>query len=326
MILYTKQLLNQLTELVKTTLPHFGLERGANVKLLTTSENATFVLGDKPQYIIRVYRPDYHSDVEIASELCWMQALKEQKSVWLPGIITTSNGGLFLKNDGWRLACFDYIEGFEPKPDRDLIVLFNQLGMIAAKLHKHVQTWQKPEHFTRKHWTYETMIGKYAIWGNWREAQGLTHDERALLEHCDRQLQQKEKLFPTTSEHFGLIHSDLRLANLIVNGSQIAAIDFDDCGFSWFGLDLANAISFIELDPMVPELVASWLKGYESQQLPTDTIRTLLSDLIMMRRLQLTAWLASHNETPTATELGVAYNKGTVELGKRWLAGLNFIE
>jgi Ser/Thr protein kinase RdoA (MazF antagonist) len=56
---------------------------------------------------------------------------------------------------------------------------------------------------------------------------------------------------------FGLIHADLRLANLMVDDQGLTAIDFDDCGFGWWVYDLASALSFIETDPRLPELIAA---------------------------------------------------------------------
>ena len=57
------------------------------------------------------------------------------------------------------------------------------------------------------------------------------------------------------------MHADLRLANLLTEDGHLRIIDFDDCGFSWFMYDFATAVSFIENDPMVPELLDAWVVG-----------------------------------------------------------------
>jgi hypothetical protein len=43
---------------------------------------------------------------------------------------------------------------------------------------------------------------------------------------------------------------------------------------------------------------------------------------VMLRRMLLTAWIASHYETETAQALGAAYSKGTVALGEGFLGSL----
>lgn len=40
---------------------------------------------------------------------------------------------------------------------------------------------------------------------------------------------------------------------------------------------------------------------------------------IMLRRIQLTAWIASHGETPTAQVMGTTYTAGTVALAEQYL-------
>ena len=47
----------------------------------------------------------------------------------------------------------------------------------------------------------------------------------------------------------------------------------------------------------------------------------ILPHMIMLRRMLLTAWIASHAETPTAQELvAQGYTAGTVTLAERHLA------
>jgi Ser/Thr protein kinase RdoA (MazF antagonist) len=59
-----------------------------------------------------------------------------------------------------------------------------------------------------------------------------------------------------------LVHADLRLANLLVDGDRITVIDFEDCGLSWYLYDLACALTFNEGRPDVPELIGLWVDGY----------------------------------------------------------------
>src|SRR5260221_13336109 len=69
-------------------------------------------------------------------------------------------------------------------------------------------------------------------------------------------------------DRFGMIHADVRLANLLADGDDIQVIDFDDCGFGWFMFDLATAVSFMEHDPRVPELCDAWVRGYRRAPAP----------------------------------------------------------
>ena len=311
---------NNLPILIKDNLACWDIPESARIDLLTISENATFRLtfGNETR-IIRIYRPSYHQNDEILSELLWLQAIEQSGIVTVPHLFVSRSGKFFVESGIFRLACFSFISGHEPQADDRLVRRFFELGKISAKLHRQSINWVRPERFNRKHWTYETMIGPNAIWGDWRKAENLQPADREILENCDEMLKYFSSTFPKDKAHYGLIHGDLRLANLLIDGENLAAIDFDDCGFSWFGLDLANSLSFIEDSPFVPSYINAWLEGYGEVMPVNREMADMIVHLVMMRRLQLTAWLETHNQTPTAEKLRKTFLKGTVELARIYL-------
>lgn len=318
------QATTELLTLARTNLHQWNVPESADIDLLTISENATFVVKwGLTKRIIRVYRPHYHTNSEISSELLWLQAIERSGIVPVPHLFLSKTGKLFVEDNSLRLACFSFIEGHEPQTDNNLVGWFTLLGNISARLHQQSKGWEKPQDFTRKNWTYETMLGKNASWGNWQNVKGLSSDDRKILEQCDQTLKRLSFAFPKDKAHYGLIHGDLRLANLLVNGENLAAIDFDDCGFSWFGLDLANSLSFIEDHPLVPALINAWFQGYGQVMPVQDEMKDMIPHLMMMRRMQLTAWLTTHNITPTAKKLGTTFPNGTVKLAQTYLEMFN---
>ncbi|GAL28207.1 aminoglycoside phosphotransferase [Vibrio variabilis] len=143
----------------------------------------------------------------------------------------------------------------------------------------------------------------------------------AALERAEERLEHYH-----SKEKYGLVHADLRLANLIINGDELLLIDFDDCGYCWYMYDFAASISFYELDPSIPELQKAWVTGYNRvtplPQQDVDEINTF----ILLRRVLLTAWLATHSDTPTAEELGEGFARGTVELAERFMDDFGYSE
>jgi len=73
----------------------------------------------------------------------------------------------------------------------------------------------------------------------------------------------------------------MRLANLLVDGEKMTAIDFDDCGICWFGWDFATAVSFIEHDPLVGLYQSAWLEGYRSVRPLDPQDEAILPTLVM---------------------------------------------
>ena len=85
--------------------------------------------------------------------------------------------------------------------------------------------------------------------------------------------------------------------------------------------DLAAAVSFIEHDPRVPELIDAWARGYRTVlELPAEDEAEAWT-FIMFRRLLLVAWVGSHQGADIARTLGAAYTDGTCELAERYLSG-----
>ncbi len=313
--MYDQILLDSLQHHLQTALPRWGLH-GA-VRLLTISENATFAVEDR--VVLRVYRPDYRSRVEIISELAWIDALRAEATLPTPAPLAGLNGDILQIIAGYHVVAFGFVRGKEPTPGDDLPAWFEQLGAVSARLHDHARRWQPPAPFSRKRWDFATTLGPHGHWGRWQDSLGLDRAGQAVLTRAVAAIESRVGSYGSEPERFGLVHADLRLANLLVQNGNLSVIDFDDCGFSWYIYDFAASISFIEHLPIIPALQAAWLRGYRrvSPLLPED--EAMIPVLVMLRRILLTAWIASHPETPTAQALGADYTVGTVALAQKFI-------
>ncbi|WP_137109546.1 phosphotransferase enzyme family protein [Rhodobacter sp. SY28-1] len=305
-----------MSDLIARALPVYGLPEDTPLTLLNRSENETWRAGD---LILRLHRQGYHTKPEIASELAWLTALQD-----LPGlnVVRPVAGaqGLVTQVDHRFVVAFAPITGQELQPGDDLARWFAPLGEITARLHLQSRQWTPPAGFTRKRWDVETILGPNPHWGDWRQAQGLEARGEALLTRATELLGAKLHAYGTGPETFGLIHADLRLANLMVDGDRLTAIDFDDCGFGWWAYDLASALSFIETDPRLPDLIAAWVEGYTRIAPLRAEDRAMIPSLIFLRRVLLTAWLATRADSDTAQGFGgPAYTHGTLDLAERYL-------
>ena len=111
----------------------------------------------------------------------------------------------------------------------------------------------------------------------------------------------------------------MRLANLLIDGSETKVIDFDDCGFSWLLYDCATTVSFFEHKPEVPELLQSWVRGYRKVGDLPEEDELEIPTFVMLRRLLLVAWIGSHSETDLAQSMGVDFTQGTVGLCRNYI-------
>jgi Ser/Thr protein kinase RdoA (MazF antagonist) len=324
--MYDDAFLNRLESRLREALPRWGLSPAASLRLLTISENATFVAEaeDARRVVFRVHRPDYHTPEEIRSELAWLDALRRDGVAVTPEPLPMADGELLgaIDDEGAvrHVAAFAFMPGREPEPDADLAEWYRILGDVTARLHTHARGWRPGPSFRRKTWNYRSMLGEEPLWGDWRAGLGLDEVGRVLLQRTCGAIARKLAAYGDGPDRFGLIHADLRPANLLVDGDRLAVIDFDDCGFSWFLFDFAAAVSFMELEPFIPDLQETWLSAYARTAPIGSEDLAMMPTFLTLRRIQLTAWIASHAETPTAQSMGAAYTHGTLELTERYLA------
>jgi Ser/Thr protein kinase RdoA (MazF antagonist) len=193
------------------------------------------------------------------------------------------------------------------------------LGEVTARMHAHARTWKRPANFERLTWDFEGALGDKGHWGSWRDGMGL---DSAKTKHFARGVDLIEKRlrkFGKGDDRYGLIHCDMRLANLLLDGPETKVIDFDDCGFSWYLYDGATALSFIEHRPDVPALIEAWVRGYQKRgKLSAEEIAEIPT-FVLFRRILLVAWIGSHAETDLAKSMGVPYTEDTLPLIEDYL-------
>lgn len=321
------ELLERLEELAHKALPAFGLDPQATVTLLNHSENTTYRVdqpGEERPVVLRVHRVGYHTRNGIACELAWMQALRSEAGVVTPRPLPGRDGELIqtVTCDGLsprNCVLFEFLDGEEPHEDR-LAGPFRVLGEISGRIHNHSQGWRRPANFERLHWDFEHMLGARPYWGDWHDGLALTPERVELLERLVAAIRRRLEAFGQGPQRFGLVHADLRLANLLIHEGETRVIDFDDSGLSWFLYDLATALSFMEEREDVPELIGEWLAGYRKVRPLSAEDEAEIPTFLMLRRMVILAWIGSHSQTDLARELGPEYTAGTCRLAERYLA------
>ena len=220
-----------------------------------------------------------------------------------------------------HVVLFAWEDGAEPdEREQDLRGPFEALGEITARMHVHVRRWRKPAGFERFTWDFDTTLGCRPHWGAWRGGKGITPAIETLFARTVDLVSRRLARFGTAPERFDLIHGDLRLANLLIDGEATKVLDFDDCGFGWLMYDCATTVSFFEHRPEVPDLVEAWLRGYRKVLDLPRTDEEEIPTFVILRRLLLVAWIGSHSETELARSMGAGYTEGTVPLCEEYLS------
>lgn len=318
-----------LQDLAASALAKYDVGSPSSPVLVNLSENATYRIEDtssERKWALRVHREGYHSKAGIASELAWLTALRRDGVVTTPVPVPGRNGELLQEAGHPAMArprnvvLFRWESGVEPSEKDHLFEKFEVLGETTARMHLHSQRWRRPEKFERHVWDFDTSVGDRPHWGRWRDGMGLDAWTEALFSRTAETMRRRLERFGKGPDRFGLIHCDMRLANLLVDGDEVKVIDFDDCGFSWHLYDAATAVSFFEHEKHVPELMDSWARGYRRvHHLPAED-EAEMPTFVMLRRMILVAWIGSHSETNLAQSMGVEYTAKTVPMCEDYLS------
>lgn len=314
-------------------LAFYGLPADSKTTLISFSENATWLVQcprTAKKSVIRLSRPGYRSYEHITSELQWIAQIRRyvqgsNAGFNTPAVMRNLRGETITRYrdeaDREQYAVmFEFVPGHQPQV-ASLEQAFYQLGSISALLHSNI-TGEPGDHFSRPDWNIDTAIGINGMWGCWRHNPAVGPETAALFSQAEIKLRKQINDYGADERVRGLIHGDLRLANLIVAEGAFYLIDFDDCGFSWYLYELACSLTLIEHHSQVERYVASWIKAYHRIRPLSARDIAVIPALVMLRRLLMVGWFATHEHSFEADVIALRerFVPDTAILARRYLA------
>lgn len=147
--------------------------------------------------------------------------------------------------------------------------LYRELGRVAGKLHAASRQYTPPDALRRPHWN---------------EAEDYYHEAPpadpalAFAEHRRQEALRHIVTLPVDPGGYGLIHGDFHCANLMIHPASgaITVLDFDDCIYGWFAMDVAMSLFDMlvlcpapEREAFAPAFLECYLRGYLAEN-PLD--------------------------------------------------------
>ncbi len=212
------------------------------------------------------------------------------------------------------------------------VSMYETLGEIAAKIHLNSINWNPPSFYDRIEWDYDSTFKNG--WNNYygvhyrQLKEWLKFDEMLILDSCAALIKKRLEKYGKGRDRYGMIHSDLRMSNLLQDRESITVLDFDDCGLGWFMYDVACICGLMEHRPDLHLVIDAIMNGYERIRAVSEEDRMEIGTFIMMRRIGLLQAIVYHLDITEAgggesaeltPEIVAFYAKGTVILAKEFL-------
>lgn len=239
------------------------------------SANAIFPFKNKNDvYMLRFAPEDEKSWESILAELHYINYLRENNYKAIEIEPSKNSKLLEIVNTPWGkyyAAVFPRVAG-EALGDIEITDEIARLwGSALAKLHRLSQAYVSGED---SRWDWKEQMAW--IFKKLEEFPG----EKAAFKEAEI-LKEFLGTLPITEENYGMVHYDFELDNVFYDSESntIIPIDFDDCMYNWYALDIDTTLSSIdeELEASRAEVVKKcFFEGYRSEKQLTEEMLSLL--------------------------------------------------
>ena len=276
-------------------LPQWGLG-AADLRFIFHGENTTFrAFTKRGSFLIRVARPGYHTPRETLSEMTWLEALHAETGL-CPQPVRTRDGEFVVPLDqpdvfASHVCVFKWMDGTIVGRRLSNSTLI-ETGELTARFHQHAAGWKPPHKLDRPGW--EIISGKQRTEENQLAWRLLPAEHRRFFGTVERDaLHAYETL--SHRRDIGLLHLDLHARNVLRTPRGLAAIDFDDCGFAPWVVDLAVSAAY--WNTKQTERMQSLLHGYHQvREFPAHQLK-YLPVLIAWRCAGVCLWVTARAES-----------------------------
>ena len=244
--------LDRLDEVVDALLPRYDLAPAGRT-LLQFENNAVFqvVATSGERFVVRVAPPWGRGAAEQRSELQWLESLRLETGLAVPGPVRNRLGELNttvqLPGSGEAHPCvvLRWVAGEPPEPGLAPAAM-EQVGAFVAGLHRSAERFRPGPGFVRPRWDWERLCGPGSILHDGAVLRTLAPPERSILRAAGERTRRVLAGPDRPAWEVGLIHADLHRDNILLSPAGVGAIDFDDCGFGFFLYDLACILESFE--------------------------------------------------------------------------------
>ena len=282
------------------------------LKQITEASNTIFrVITDSAKdYVLRMTAPkSCHGADEIRSEVAWLHAIDGDTDIGIPAPVARLDGDYVSEvpvpgeDAPICYAVYSWVPG-QMLDERLTPDNVRRLGTLMAQLHQHAADFAPREDFRIR--TYDSVF-PYAAVGfaglepvvlfNEDAQAPLTSEQRSVYQDAHQLVAQEIESLMRYEDPLRVIHSDLHMWNVKVDGDKLYALDFEDLMWGHPIQDIATTLYYFRWVDTYETMLAAFRSGYESVQPWPEIHKGQLETLMAGRTLLLANWVAASEDS-----------------------------
>lgn len=257
------------------------LPGASRVAFLRESHNLIYraECGQGGAFILRLTAEGHRGADEIAGELEFQRYLYENGAPVVTPLPAGDRYVLPITAGGqiYSAAAFSLARGhnWDERCDHEPEIFFG-IGKALGQIHRLSKAYIPAHAGRRRQWDESQHL---------RKAPALLRAYDSRLCGAFHSLMEEMKGFPADSADFGLTHGDYLLSNYMIDeDGRITVIDFDECEYSWYAVDLAICMHCYLIGPE-PALLHT--QGDAAEAMLYNLLRGYVSETPIRREMLL---------------------------------------
>ncbi|MEZ4713755.1 MAG: phosphotransferase [Caldilineaceae bacterium] len=188
-------------------------------------------------FVIKFSDPAARSFATLQSQVHWLDFLATEGAPVSPPVPSPQGvlvEKLPLENSLVSAVCYERASGVRPAVPRLTAEEWQRWGQTVGKLHALSTVYTPPlDQPPLAQWDANVTQDRTTI----------PAEQTRVLEKFDA-LQRYFQTLPTDSQVYGMIHGDFQANNLCLDHETFWVIDFDNCTYHWFLMDIATSLYY----------------------------------------------------------------------------------
>lgn len=229
---------------------NYGLEESTCVDLNTLANYAIEVTTNNKHFALKLYNPASRTSSEVQWEIdLTLHLIENGAPVAKP---VAGNNGKYvqifdIEGQEFAAVLFEWAAGAKPKPELSTYAL---IGEAAARIHEAADTFTSE--LAREKYDAHELIDDQL------ERMKRPLEESGQLQRVFDLSERMRKIITNPNLNYGVIHNDLTLDNVHLNGDSLMVFDLDSAAESWRAAEAWGVLRASE------DRFRAWLEGYRS--------------------------------------------------------------